>query len=578
MGSTAEKIKTQEQGWFTIGNPTFARPAKDELPLGTRLGQVAYRRPTREQRFPRPWVKGLRALLPLTAAVSVQLVSIANAAIVGGPPLSAESSGAIQLSSCMLPGASQPARCGVLEVPENRNRPTGRQLGISVAIIPAIGGHARPDPIAVLMGGPGEDAIGSADIYTEKFAPLRQDRDILLVDQRGTGRSAALDCQLFSPERPEASLRDLFPLTAVERCEQGLSAQADLTQYTYDRFANDLEQVRRGLGYGPLNLFAGSYGTRAAQVYVRMYPESVRTVYMGSPVPIDVPGPLPFAKTEQAAIENMFDACAADSACNSAFPRLRDEFRQISARLSSGSVRVAVQGHSGSVQLYRGRVAEWFRSQLYRPGSSTTLPWMIHRAYLGDWSPISEGILSDARDDSDFSFGLFFAITCSEDIPFIREDEVAGETAGTFLGNYRVRQQQAACRLWPKASLPKGYREPVRSSVPTLFASGDADGGTPLWFMEHVANGFSHRLEVVLRGQGHTEWNECLAKIYEKVVISGSVGDRGTSTCPLVPRPTFRLQRGGPLKPGVGLSVAVQTRVTTFALPIPPSKLMSAQP
>ncbi len=282
--------------------------------------------------------------------------------------------GAIHLSPCKLSGVPEPAHCGAIEVPENPNRPAGRQFKIGVAVIPAIGGQPRPDPIVVLMGGPGEDAIGAAEIYAEQFTVLRHDRDILLVDQRGTGRSAALDCGLFSSEQPEASLRDVFPLRAVKSCERMLSAHADLTQYTYDRFANDLEQVRRALGYGPLNLFAGSYGTRAAQVYVRMYPESVRTIYMGSPVPIDVPGPVPFAKTEQVALEKMFDACAADLACNLAFPRLRDEFRQISAHLSSGSVHVAVPGHSGSVQLYRGRVAEWFRSQLYRPRSSTTLP------------------------------------------------------------------------------------------------------------------------------------------------------------------------------------------------------------
>jgi pimeloyl-ACP methyl ester carboxylesterase len=428
----------------------------------------------------------------------------------------------------------------VLEVPENSNRPEGRRLRIGVAVIPATGGKPGPDPIAILMGGPGEDAIGAAEIYARQFAPLRQDHDILLVDQRGTGRSGALHCDLFSTERPAANLRDLFPLTAVERCERRLRAQADLTQYTYDRFANDLEQVRRALGYGPLNLFAGSYGTRAAQVYLRMYPESVRTVYMGSVVPIDVAIPLPFAKTEQTALETMFDMCAADSACNSTFPRLRDEFRRISARLSSGSVRVTVQGHSGTVPLYRGRVAEWFRAKLYRPQSSATLPWMIHRAYLGDWSPISERILSDARDDSDFSFGLFFSITCSEDVPFIREDDVVAQTQGTFLGDYRLRQQQAACRHWSKTSLPKGYREPLRSSVPTVFASGDTDGGTPLWYMERAVQGFSHRLEVVLRGQGHTEWNDCIAQIYQQVVVSGSVDGGSTSTCPVVPRPPFK--------------------------------------
>jgi pimeloyl-ACP methyl ester carboxylesterase len=473
--------------------------------------------------------------------MSTQFITVAYGTGVGEPQHPSKSFRPVELLSCKLPGVPTPARCGVLEVPENPTRPNGRRLRIGVAVIAATGAQPRPDPIAVLAGGPGEDAIGSAEFYLTRLALLHRDHDILLVDQRGTGRSGALNCNLFSTHHPAASLRDLFPPTAIERCEQRLSLQADLTQYTYARFATDLEQVRRALGYGPLNLFAGSYGTRAAQVYLRMYPESVRTAYMGSVVPIDVVGPLPFAKTEQAAIEKMFDACAADSACESAFPHLQDEFRQMSDRLASGSVRVTVQAHSGTVLLNRGRVAEWFRSKLYRPRSSTALPWIIHRAFLGNWRPISEGILSDAREsDSDFSWGLFFSITCSEDIPFIREDDIAAETQGTFLGDYRVRQQQTACKHWPRASLPNGYREPVRSSVPTVFASGDTDGGTPLWFMEHTAQGFSHRLEVVLKGQGHTEWNDCIAQVYQNFVISGSVDPRNSSTCPPVPRPPFK--------------------------------------
>jgi pimeloyl-ACP methyl ester carboxylesterase len=497
---------------------------------------------TSELRFSRSWTTGLLVLLPLAAVISVQFVSVANAAMVGGRRRSAEPFGAIQLSSCNLSGVPQPARCGELEVLENPDRPAGRRLKIGVAVIPATAGKSLPDPIVILMGGLGEDAIGPAEIYVKQFTTLRQDREILLVDQRGTGRSGALNCPLFSAQEPAVSLRDVFPLAAVEKCEQDLRGRADLTQYTYDRFANDLEQVRRALGYGPLNLFAGSYGTRAAQVYLRMYPKSVRTVYMGSDDPIDVAQPLPFEKTEQTALEKMFDACAGDVACHAAFPNLREEFRQMSARLSSGSVRVPVQGQTGDVPVDRGRVAEWFRSKLYRPYSSTTLAWMIHRAFLGDWKPISEDILSDASDASPFSFGLFFAITCSEDIPFIREDEVARETEGTFLGDYRVREQEAACRFWPRAALPKDYREPVRSSVPTLFVSGDTDGATQLWFMEHAAQGFSHRLEVVLRGQGHTEWNECIAKIYEKVITSGAVDGLSVSSCPPVARPPFRLQ------------------------------------
>jgi hypothetical protein len=124
---------------------------------------------------------------------------------------------------------------------------------------------------------------------------------------------------------------------------------------------------------------------------------------------------------------------------------------------------------------------------------------------------------------SDLRFKLFFSITRSEDIPFIRGDEAEAKTQGTFLPDYRPRQQQAACTHRPKASLRRGYREPLRSSVQAVSASGDTDNGTPLWFMQHTVQFFSHRLEVVLRGQGHTEWNDCIAQIYQQLVLSGSV-------------------------------------------------------
>ena len=485
-------------------------------------------------------MRPVRSLLVMAFCV-FWLGSGAEQRIPGSAPKPTEALRAVTLSSCTLLGLAQPARCGVLKVPEDTDRPDGRKLAIGVAVVPATGGRPRPDPIAVLMGGPGEDAISAAEVYARQFAPLLQDHDLLLVDQRGTGRSNALHCDLSSSEDPAASLRDLFPLSAVERCARRLRAQTDLTQYTYDRFAHDLEQVRHALRYGPMNLFAGSYGTRAAQVYVRMYPESVRTAYLGSVVPIDVAMPLPFAKAEQTAIEKMLEACAADSKCNAAFPSLREEFRQISAQLGSGPVDVQIPGQGGRAPMYGGRVAEWFRSKLYRPRSSVALPWMIHRASLGDWSPIAEGILSDARAaDSGFSFGLFFSITCSEDIAFIREEDVAAETKGTFLGDYRVRQQQAACKLWPKASLPKHYREPVQSSVPTAFGFGDTDGAMQLWFMDHVAQGFSHSRKIVMRGQGHTEWNECVAEIYRRLVVTGSVEGGDTSGCPAIPRPPFK--------------------------------------
>jgi pimeloyl-ACP methyl ester carboxylesterase len=241
------------------------------------------------------------------------------------------------------------------------------------------------------MGGPGEDALGAAAFYAEQFATLRANRDLLLIDQRGSGHSGALNCGLYDPAQPAASLRDEFPPEAVQRCENELQARADLTQYGYSRFAQDLERVRQALGYGKLNLFAGSYGTRAAVVYLRAYPASVRTAYLGSVVTIDIPSPLPMPKTSQQAFEALFSACAGDTDCRGAFPNLKAEFIALEQRLATG-VEVAIPGTVTSAPLSAGRVAEWFRSLLYRPKSAAQLPWLIHQAYLGNWSPTVESL------------------------------------------------------------------------------------------------------------------------------------------------------------------------------------------
>ncbi|HZF27205.1 MAG TPA: alpha/beta hydrolase [Steroidobacteraceae bacterium] len=413
-------------------------------------------------------------------------------------------------------------------------------MRIGLAVIPATR-EAQADPLVPLMGGPGEEAISAAAYFAEQFAPLRRDHDILLVDQRGTGRSNTLRCDLYAADDPAASLRDLFPPAAVKRCEQQLSGRADLTQYTYTHFANDLEQVRRALGYGTMNIFGGSYGTRAAQVLMRDYPQSVRTAYLGSVVPIDVITPLTMAKSAQVALDSTLEACVAESACNAAFPNLREEFRQVMARLGTAEVRVAIPGRSGILPIRRGRVMEWFRSLNYRPSTAAELPWMIHRAYLGDFGPFVEGVLSNARSaDAGLSFGLFFAITCNDDVAFMREEEIVRETQGTFLGDYRARQQQAACKQWPKVSHPADYRTPVSSAVPTLFVSGDLDGASPLWMMEHAAPGFSNRLEVVLRGKGHTDVTDCIPGLYEQFVRSGDTRGLDASACKPVPRPPFK--------------------------------------
>jgi len=449
----------------------------------------------------------------------------------------------VALQSCAVPGVKRSARCGAVEVLENPDQPGSRKLEIHLAVIPAANGHARPDPIVPLLGGPGEAATEAAETFVEQLAPMLNDRDLLLVDQRGTGQSGALRCRLYSPDDPAQNLQNLFPPARVESCAKDLATHADLTQYSCRQFVDDLEKVRRLLGYGPLNLFAGSYGTRAAQAFVRAYPGSVRTIFLGSVVPIDVALPLPFAKAAQSMVERTFAACEADASCHSAFPRVRGEFSQIMERLASGRVVVKVPGGAQTVALSHGRVAEWFRSLLYRPSSAARLPWLIHRANQGDWSPIVKGILEDAQGlDSDLSFGLLLSITCSDDVPFIHEDEVPAATRNTFLGDWRVRQQQAACKAWPHSVAPASYREPINTQIPTMFVSGDSDGGTPLWFAEHAAPGFQNRVEVIMSNRGHTEWAPCIETLYQRFLNQASAKGLDASACSHLSRPSFKTE------------------------------------
>lgn len=471
----------------------------------------------------------------MKAAFAILFLLITAGAAKAAPPET------LSTAPCDLPGIDHPAKCGVLEVLEAPDKPKGRKIGLHVAIVSPASGSSQPDPIVVLAGGPGESAIGDASYYYQRLAPFLTDRDLVLVDQRGAGQSGGLQCAL-PPETVPDHLQDVFPPKAIGECRRELEKKADLTRYTFPYVARDLEAVRLAASYGQIDLFAGSYGTRAAQVYLRMYPKSVRTAFLGSPVPLDVANPLPFAKTAQAAFESLFADCAADAECQAAYPHLRDDFAYMYERLDFFLVRPKVEGRAEPALLTRGRVMEWMRSKLYRPASSADLPWIIHRAALEDWSPIVEPILAAASEgDEEFSTGVFFSITCSEDLPLITQTEIDKQTEGTYLGDYRVLEQETICRNWPKSALPKDYRVPVKSEVPTLFVTGDHDGGTPLWYTDQVIRGFPRSALLIAQGQGHTEWSDCVADHYGKLLQTGSAEGLAGS-CPAIPRPKFKTE------------------------------------
>jgi pimeloyl-ACP methyl ester carboxylesterase len=218
------------------------------------------------------------------------LITMLLSFALGAASPSARSVGALAaLAPCHLPGYTGQAPCGEYLVAEDRAAADGRKIALRVVVLTALGSSRLSDPLVFLNDGPGESSIAAASTVAGVFSSVHQERGILLIDQRGTGGSNQLQCPLYGPD-PQSYLGDFFPIDAIDRCRQNLEKRADLRLYTTTIAAEDLDGVRRALGYPSLNLFAGSYGTRLALALMRQHPEAVRSALLQGLFPRGVAG------------------------------------------------------------------------------------------------------------------------------------------------------------------------------------------------------------------------------------------------------------------------------------------------
>ncbi|MBB4636450.1 alpha/beta hydrolase [Longimicrobium terrae] len=481
--------------------------------------------------------------------------------------------GGLVLRACTLPGVAGEARCGTLRVPENRDLPGGRMLDLNVVVLPAHSGERAPDAVTFLSGGPGQAATPMASWLNAQFGALRDTRDIVLMDGRGTGASAPLNCEMRDPADPRALAGDFLPVEAVRRCRERLSGQADLARYTLPEFARDLDDVRAALGYERLNLHGTSFGTRAAQVYLRMYPDRVRSVVLHGVVLPGAATPQAHARDAEAALAGTVRDCMADPACAAAFPRLEDEVRTVAARVRRGPVEVSyVDAETGRVtlSLSRGTVAETVRKMLYAPGTASRLPFVIHRAAGGDWTPLASAAVSDRRMMSDAGWGLFLSVTCTEDVPYLDTLAARATESTTLLGAYRVRQQVDACRGWPRGELPAGYRDPVRSAVPALILAGEMDPATPPHWADSAVAGLPNAVRIVVPRAAHAYHGmpgaDCIDPLVVEFIRAGSARGLDTSCIARVRRPAWIVDEPRPVEVD-SLSLARLTGVFVSAQP-----------
>ncbi len=452
----------------------------------------------------------------------------------------------LPLGECKLPNLDQPALCGGLEVFENRDERKGRKIRLRIAVLPAQAKDPRKDPIFIIVGGPGQSAVDNAASYSTLLSQLRTARALVFVDQRGTGRSNALPCDLYS-NQPSGVLGDFLPLDAVHDCRTALEHVADLRYYSSELAADDLDDVRAALGYEQINIEAASYGTRVALIYLRRHPNHVRSAVLRSVSPPWVKQPLHFAEDAQAAFDSLAAGCDAEPSCRSAFPRFREEMQSVLQRLETNNVLVELPATDGSkesrkISLSRGAFAEKVRLMLYAPEVSSFLPALIHLAYSGDFGPFAEFADEMGQQIAKIaSIGMYLSVTCAEDVAQITPDEAANKWPHTFLGDYRVRQQQAACALWPRAQLSPDFSASIRAAAPVVLISSTIDPITPPRWADQVARELPNSRHILVPNSSHSPSGPCIMAIEQQFFTTLS-SELDLQCLGTIRRPSFALE------------------------------------
>ena len=487
-----------------------------------------------------------------TVRMAIVLVSLGLAAV-SAAGRAAPARRSLPLKPCELRSAGGlslvKADCGHLSVPENPARPAARHISLSVAVVPAISTVRQPDPLFVLAGGPGEAATAFYASVAPAFALIRRDRDIVLVNQRGTAGSNALECGQGAGEGGPPTRAQIVAET--ERCLRRLRKHARVRFYTTDLAVQDLERVRAALGYRRINLYGSSYGTVVAQAYIRRYPSRVRSVILDGVVPPQVAIGAMSAIDAQRAVSRIFAACARRRACRARFGNPQALYRQVRTALAAHPERVIVTDGAGTprrLEFTNYQLAQVLRLASYTPALATLLPLDLHEAAAGDFAPLAgQFALIDRVYGNAIADGMNNTVVCSEDVPFFHITAAQrARMRHTFLGTAPIDDLEEVCRLWPHGPVGPDFHAPLHSTVPALLLSGSDDPITPPRYAAEAARGFTHGLSLVIAGFGHGQLlDPCMDKVMAQFVRRASVAGLDTACLRnLRPMPFFLTPNG----------------------------------
>ena len=413
--------------------------------------------------------------------------------------------GILDIGNCHLDGIRSQMTCGTLLVPENYKKPEDKNISINFAVLPAIDDSQPKEPLMFLAGGPGQAAVELAAHIISGFAEIRKTRDIILIDQRGTGLSQPMLCD----ENDTKQLYSVVPEDYAEKdvidCIEQFKESHELSQYNSENAVRDFDAVREILGYKQVHLYGASYGTRAALVYMRLFPESIKSVVLDSVGPIEVPIGL-FGASSSRSFNLLLEHCLNDESCNKAYPNLREEFDAVLDRLSKNTVSLTINHpRLGTKTEFNLSHLKFFNSifkQLYSMETRSLVPLIIHQAFLENYQPLI-GLISTNDGNMNMYVGLTFNIVCNEDIPRITQSMLDKDSDNNFGRGSTHDVYQSACKVWPKYKVESAFYQPVVANIPTLILSGDLDPVTPPSNGDKSASTLPNSHHVISKNSAH---------------------------------------------------------------------------
>jgi len=463
-------------------------------------------------------------------------------------PFETDASFGLKIEPCFLEELGEEVLCGTFEVMENRQVRKGAKIRLNFIILPAWTTDPAPDPVFIFSGGPGQGSADMAKYFAWDYEKLRWERDIVLVDQRGTGQSNRLHCQrIGDPDSAQTYLSDMFPEDYIKNCRKELEKTANLRHYDSTTAMQDIDDLRSALGYEQINIIGSSYGSYTGIVYMKYFPESVRSAFLTHIAMPNWTYSGSIAPNTEVALERLLTDCAMDPDCAIDYPNLRLQLGQVLDQLKQGPAMVPIinpfTGAPENVSFTYNNFIHIVRSMLYSTGRSRWIPVFVHWAAAGHFSPITEYAVNHLYGiNTDIMDGMFLCVTCTETIPYINYAEARALAQGTFMGTYRLEQQKNACDWWVRGEHPADFHEMYMMDIPTLILSGEFDPVTPPQYGEELASYLPSSLHVVIPNAGHefgTVWEDCFDDVVAQFISQGSLNGLDVTCVDQHVRPPF---------------------------------------